>query len=604
MSEKEKLQRDSYQKRRKRLIKIQSATIILLTILFLLSLLSYYKVNKKTVVPYSESGNVIHRAYLKDNDFYDDSYLNGSHAYVASLIEKMTADFTYDLEMSADDVRFQYTYRIDAQIEIKDRPSNTPIFNPTENILPQTTEIVSGRRISIKKLVEFDYNAYNKIANDFVTSYNLKNTSSALIVRMYVDVLGVSESFVEDNSGQYVTELHLPLLDTTVKPYVSTTAPVGTQTILASDTSAKSTAIIIAAVLGALTLICSLGLAIYTVLSRDKHIDYSRRVERLVRNYKSYIQKILDEYDTQGCQVIRVEAFTELLEIRDTIRQPVFMYENEDKTCTRFFVVTSLMTVYIYEVKVEEDSIINLTLAETPAEDVLNSTVTENGTREETAAENVIDLAEQDTAPAEQSEPILEYVIDEAEIQTPSKVEVRYRRSFMSRLIQSTDDVKSYYSEIKNELLCYKGVKTKISWFKEVFRNKKTPVAKMDVKGKTLYLYLSITPHELEGTKYRITDVSDKHGGAEHPTLLKIKNERGKKQALELISLLMNKLDCERVDRANEDFAMPYEDTEALIERGLIKVLLPKGAVIDENTVTVKISIPDFKHTPDKQDGN
>jgi hypothetical protein len=72
-------------------------------------------------------------------------------------------------------------------------------------------------------------------------------------------------------------------------------------------------------------------------------------------NYKAYIQKILDEYDTTDYQVIRVAEFTELLEIRDTIRQPIFMYENEDKTAAKFFVVTCVNSIYSYEIKVEDD---------------------------------------------------------------------------------------------------------------------------------------------------------------------------------------------------------------------------------------------------------
>ena len=47
--------------------------------------------------------------------------------------------------------------------------------------------------------------------------------------------------------------------------------------------------------------------------------------------------------------------FAELLEIRDTIRQPIFMYENEDKTATKFFVVTCVNSIYSYEIKVEDD---------------------------------------------------------------------------------------------------------------------------------------------------------------------------------------------------------------------------------------------------------
>ena len=43
-----------------------------------------------------------------------------------------------------------------------------------------------------------------------------------------------------------------------------------------------------------------------------------------------------------------------------------------------------------------------------------------------------------------------------------------------------------------------------------------------------------------------------------------------------------------RVEREAEDYHLPYEDNEALIERGLIKVILPKGESLDENAIAVK----------------
>ena len=357
MSELEKLQRDEYQNKRKKRIRIQTIVIIALTVALLISSFAFTKQSKDTFVAYAEEGNVIHRAYLADNSFYEENYLNGTHAYVASLIEKMTADFSYDLRMATDVVSYQYTYRIDAQLEIKDKASNSPVFNPIFNIVPQTNATEQGSKLSIRKLVEFDYNEYNRLANEFVTSYNLKNTVNTLIVRMHVDVVGMSESFASDNAGEYVIELHIPLLETMVKPLVSTTIPAGEQKIVAKDTMAKNVFMILAIVFGALDVIAAGVLVAFIILTRDNHIDYARKVERLVSNYKSYIQKTLDEYDVSGYQVIRVEAFTELLEIRDTIHQPVFMYENEDRTCTRFFVVTTLRSIYIYEIKVEEDKI-------------------------------------------------------------------------------------------------------------------------------------------------------------------------------------------------------------------------------------------------------
>lgn len=340
------------------MIRIQTIIICVLAVSTVLSLFASGTIKKNTYVPYTEEGNVIHRAYLADNKFFEENYLNGSHAYIASLIDEMTADFSYNLEMALDDVQFQYTYRIDAQIEIKDKASNSPIFNPIENIIPATSKKVTGKSLAINELVSLDYNEYNRIAQEFVNSYNVENTVNTLIARMHVSVVGASESFAEDNTGEYVIELHIPLLETTVKPSVSTTIPAGVQMIVAKDTKAQGTFVHLAIASGVLTLIAAGVLGLFILLSRNKHVDYARKVQMLVSNYKPYIQKILDEYDTTDYQVIRVEEFTELLEIRDTIHQPIFMYENADKTSAKFFVVTNLNTVCVYEIKVEgeEDS--------------------------------------------------------------------------------------------------------------------------------------------------------------------------------------------------------------------------------------------------------
>ena len=166
------------------------------------------------------------------------------------------------------------------------------------------------------------------------------------------------------------------------------------------------------------------------------------------------------------------------------------------------------------------------------------------------------------------------------------EVEIRYRRSFLSRYIQAESYVQDYYTEIKNELLSYKGVKSRISWSKETFKRGRMHLAKMDVKGKALYLYLALDPTTLEGTKYKFTLAK-----GDCPVLLKIKSERKKKYALELIAQLMAGFGLVRIEREAEDYRLPYEDNEALIERGLIKVILPKGESLDENAVAVKADL-------------
>ena len=162
------------------------------------------------------------------------------------------------------------------------------------------------------------------------------------------------------------------------------------------------------------------------------------------------------------------------------------------------------------------------------------------------------------------------------------EVEFRYRRSFLSRYIQAPSYVQDYYTDIKNELLSYKGVKARMSWGKESFNLGRAHVAKINVKGKMLYLYLAEIHAELDA-KYHAITVS-----GSCPILIKLRTDRKKKYAIELIRMLMEQLELKKTDRAPEDYRLPYEDTEALIARGLVKMILPKGEVMDENTIAVK----------------
>ena len=157
-------------------------------------------------------------------------------------------------------------------------------------------------------------------------------------------------------------------------------------------------------------------------------------------------------------------------------------------------------------------------------------------------------------------------------------VKVRYNRSYTAKLIQSEDKLKSYYSEIKNELLRYK-VKTRTSWKYETFKSGRKLLARLAVRGKTLSLYLALDPAAYADTKYKIDDVSSIAKNADVPLLYKIKNDRRSKYAKDLIAAVMSANGLEGKDNPVDDYAAqyPYEEIEPLIERGLVKLLRWKG---------------------------
>ena len=156
------------------------------------------------------------------------------------------------------------------------------------------------------------------------------------------------------------------------------------------------------------------------------------------------------------------------------------------------------------------------------------------------------------------------------------QIVTRYRRSFMSRLVQSQGDVQAYYSEIKNKLLSYKGVKGRISWSNETFNKGRNHIAKVVAKSKTLYVYLALDPTTLEEGTYNFEDMSGKKKYETVPVLVKVKGPRKLKYVLELIEkICQENLALPEVKNFEPtDYTVPYWSTEELVKTGLVKKMV------------------------------
>lgn len=154
----------------------------------------------------------------------------------------------------------------------------------------------------------------------------------------------------------------------------------------------------------------------------------------------------------------------------------------------------------------------------------------------------------------------------------------RYRKSFLAKMALADDTVKGYYNELKNALLAYKGVKCRTSWGYEAFNKGRTKLARMDVKTKSLYLYLAIDPQSLVDTKYNFKDMSAKKKYAATPVLMKIRGERKFKHALELIEKICGEeLQLKRLETEPTDYRLPMMSQDEMVEAGYVKMMV--GAI-------------------------
>lgn len=233
---------------------------------------------------------------------------------------------------------------------------------------------------------------------------------------------------------------------------------------------------------------------------------------------------------------------------------------------------------------------------ETPAEESVAEPVTEQAPAEETVeepAEKETSVEEPVAEPVAEQAPAEEPVADKPEEQLmadkPAEdgtsrivytsedgwyVRVRYDRSFEAKLIQADDTLKRWYSELKNELLSYKKVTSRLSWQHEAFRLGRGTVAKLVIRGKTLRIYLALEPSAYDGSKYVVEDASEHAKFEKTPLLYRIRSERRCRYAKELIAATIAALGGDRGQEQDTDYAsVPYENTKELIGRGLVRIV-------------------------------
>lgn len=172
----------------------------------------------------------------------------------------------------------------------------------------------------------------------------------------------------------------------------------------------------------------------------------------------------------------------------------------------------------------------------------------------------------------------------------------KYKRSFLSKIIQLDESKKDYYNAIKNEILSRKKVKSRISWAFESFNLGRNKLAKFVVKGKTLCLCLALDPNGVEQSKYHQKDQRDVKSMQDTPLLIKLKSDRSVKNALELVNLVLDNLGAIKFDKAFENFKLPFETDSALIKKGLIKIN-QTHAVQDDGLTTDNLTADDLPET-------
>ena len=226
--------------------------------------------------------------------------------------------------------------------------------------------------------------------------------------------------------------------------------------------------------------------------------------------------------------------------------------------------------------------------AEEPvAEEAAAEEVAEEPVAEETVEEETVEEPADDTAAAEAEGAADMPIAAVAPKAKPDRVVIAetdangnviysaYKKSFTARVIQSPEEVQDRYEILKNALLSYKKVNSRVSWSYDSFKSGRKQLAKFAIRGKSLCLFLALDPSTLEDSKYNIANVGTSKKYETVPCRLRLSSKRSIKWGLELIEKLAEQEGLVKNPKYKEkSWKLENETTESLIEKGLIKKIV------------------------------
>ncbi len=341
-------------KRRKLKPKVVLIMKTIITILLIIATFLCFKASIKFnsqegLAKYSENGKIDYKIYLKDNDYYNTSYLEEGMQYVASLIKTINVRFDYQMHSDID-IDFDTNYKVVGEIQITEKDSPTKIlFSKKENLVSNKTISKRDNNYVIAEEIDIDYDKYNELVNSYKRDYGLI-VSSNLILSLEVDNKGDIDGLEKALDKTSKMQINIPLSEQTINITMNTDEINNSGTLINNNKP-----FIIS---NYLLLTVFIILAIVSTISIIQNINlYFKSVKK--DKYKETVKKILNQYDriivngkvsideSKFDNIIYPDTIEEMIDAAQTLEVPIYYYEAiPNEKC--FFIIVKNNTLYKY----------------------------------------------------------------------------------------------------------------------------------------------------------------------------------------------------------------------------------------------------------------
>ena len=312
--------------------------VIVSVIFFILGGVFCFKaINSTKKSVFSEKGTANYTVCLKENSYYKDTCLNEGREYLSSLTDNYKINFNYN---RVSEFKNELVYYVGTNLKVSTRDTNKELYNKDSVIVDKKAISNEKKVINIVENVELKYDDYQALVSEYNKDYNI-STSSILQVYLAVN---------DGRKEKIVASIDIPINEQT---YSITKNELDSDKDVVVDEGYKSELLI-----GIMSIVISILIvlmAVYKNVKNGKMSAFELEVDRLLKEYdRVIVETKLDDIDLTDKELVEINDFMELIDVRDTIEKPI-MYIRKNNF-VRDFIVQDKNIVYRYRMVDDEQS--------------------------------------------------------------------------------------------------------------------------------------------------------------------------------------------------------------------------------------------------------
>ena len=326
--------------------------LVLFIIILLLFLTSIFMINKdknqnlnKIKYSYKTSSDIDYKVYLKQNDFYEEEYIEKDKQYTADLINYIDIDFSY-LFNGSKKADFDYSYDVVATIigEYQNTSSgDSELWKKKFPLVSQKENLLDSSTFKINQNVRIDYSEYNNIVNDFISNFNL-SIDAYLNVKLQINYKGNIKDIDSKVSNKDKLEVNIPLNKSTIK--LDTKYNKEKNNNITDKKEKENNSFVAYAMLGVSILLMIISFPSIFVSNKS---FYEKELIRLMKNYGEIIVEVEEFPNLNYLEILNIKEFDDMVDIEEEIKSPILFKEVEKDES--WFIIVTERYVYRYILK-------------------------------------------------------------------------------------------------------------------------------------------------------------------------------------------------------------------------------------------------------------